>query len=107
LRRNARERCLANDPKNTSAWDDKGQALTHLRWYDGAIECFNQALAVDPQYVNSMVNRGTCYAFTQRYAHARQRYDQVRRVWLDVEEIYDQYDWTGQGLVALAEKRYD
>jgi tetratricopeptide (TPR) repeat protein len=54
-----------------------------------------------------MVNRGACYAFTQRYAQARQRYDQARQVRLDVEEIYDQYDWTGQGLVALAEKRYD
>ena len=41
------------DPKNYKAWDRKGDTFVDLERYEEAIECYNKALEIDPQYVSA------------------------------------------------------
>ena len=42
------EKILQNDPQDLSALNNKGYALSKLKRYDAAIECYNRSLQIKP-----------------------------------------------------------
>jgi tetratricopeptide (TPR) repeat protein len=48
---------LEIDPNDADAWNNKGNALYNLGNYNEAIECYDQALKIDPKNVLVIENR--------------------------------------------------
>jgi tetratricopeptide (TPR) repeat protein len=46
------------DTKNVAAWYDKGNSLIKLGEYNEAIECFDKAIRIDPNYADAWDNKG-------------------------------------------------
>ena len=42
------EKILQKDPRDLSALNNKGYALSKLKRYDAAIECYNRSLQIKP-----------------------------------------------------------
>ena len=59
------------------AFDDRGKAYSKLIEYDRAIQDYDQAIKIDPNYVYAFVNRGIMYAKKKQYDRAIQDYDQA------------------------------
>ena len=40
------------------AWNNKGYALAELGQHEEAIECYDKAIRIDPEYYNAWFNKG-------------------------------------------------
>lgn len=56
------EKVVEREPQNGRAWRNLGLARQHLKNYDGAIQAYQQALAVDPSVPTPLFNLGVVYA---------------------------------------------
>jgi tetratricopeptide (TPR) repeat protein len=54
------EEACAVDPRNAKAWTGKGIALQHMERYEKALACYDEALALDPQFELARRWRETC-----------------------------------------------
>lgn len=56
---------IAKDPQNKKAYYNKGYLEMRMvpYNYELAEECFTKALEIDPNYVDAMVNMGSCYIY--------------------------------------------
>ena len=61
---------LKEDPTDTAALNNKGNALFQLGRYEEAIGCFDAALAIDPKDVNALSNKGMTLNDVGRYEEA-------------------------------------
>jgi tetratricopeptide (TPR) repeat protein len=48
---------LEIDPKYFNAWYSKGIVIAQLGKYNEAVECFDKALEIDPQFVDALNKR--------------------------------------------------
>lgn len=68
-------------PGNYQIWFNKGYVnLVYLLNYDEAIECFDQALAINPKSVDALLNKGVAYEQKGDYKTAKSIYLQVLKV---------------------------
>lgn len=58
---NAIEKAIASDPKNVQLYDVKGKLYEELSQEDVAIKCFEEALAIDPDYGDANYDLGRVY----------------------------------------------
>ena len=49
------DRIIQQDPKNTSALENKGEVYYYLGRHEDAIACYDQALAINPGLTTGMV----------------------------------------------------
>ncbi len=52
---------ISNDPENPELWNVKGQLLEAQKDINGAIECFNKALELNPKFALALGNMGRMY----------------------------------------------
>jgi len=55
---NAYDKAIELDPKDASAWYNKGHALNRLEKHDGAIKAYDKAIELDPKYASAWYNKG-------------------------------------------------
>jgi tetratricopeptide (TPR) repeat protein len=64
-------------PTNPAVWSNRGNARVSQSNFDGAIEDFNQAIALAPSATDPYLNRGTAYEGQGKYQEAIADYNQV------------------------------
>ena len=64
----------------TKAWDKKGDAFYRIEMYYEAIESYNRALAVNPNDLHALVNKGICLERLSRPVDAKKEYTEVVRI---------------------------
>ena len=55
------DKAIETQPDNFEAWHFKGSAWANLRKYDKALECYEKAISINPQYSESYFNLGLLY----------------------------------------------
>jgi tetratricopeptide (TPR) repeat protein/serine/threonine protein kinase len=88
-------KCLEINPKDASAWHNKGIALRRLERYEEAIRCYDKALEIDPKDASAWYNKGIALGYLERYEEAIRCYDKALEI--------DPKDETAKTLKALAE----
>jgi len=61
------DRVLAIDPRNVSAWNNKGCAFVNLSLHDQAIACWDHALAIAPNFAPAWANRSAALRSIGQY----------------------------------------
>lgn len=56
---------------------DLGVAYMERKMYDKAIEAFNNALKIDPNYLSAYINLGYCYQYKEDYVKAIQSFEKA------------------------------
>ena len=51
-------RALALKSGHAAAWNNRGSVLAQLKRLDEALASYDRALAIDPDYVTALINRG-------------------------------------------------
>lgn len=71
---------LELDPKNADAWNNKGTALCiHLERYEEAIECYDEAFEIDPNFEEARNNK--------KIAEEKIREEKIKKIPTMVEEL--------------------
>ena len=65
---------------NAWEWNNKGVALSRLGRYQEAIQCYDEALEIDPRHVNAWANKGAALSRLGRHAEALQCYDKALEI---------------------------
>jgi cytochrome c-type biogenesis protein CcmH/NrfG len=52
---------VRDDPQNAQAWTKLGNVLMDSQRYTEAVEAYGKVLELDPENVNVIIDRGTCY----------------------------------------------
>jgi tRNA A-37 threonylcarbamoyl transferase component Bud32 len=73
---------------------DKGYSLTELRRPEEALDAYNQAIALKPDYAWAWARKGRTLRLLNRYEEALACYDQA----IEIQPRYA-FAWTGKGLV--------
>ena len=71
------DQALALDPKDITAWLNRGILLRNLGRYEDSIGGYDQALALDPKNVIAWLNRGNSLSNLGRYEESLASYDQA------------------------------
>lgn len=82
--------------------NNTGSTLSDLGRYQEAIEAYQQAIAIDPQYAYPYNNLGNALAYLNRNEEAIRRYRQAIAV---TPEYIDPYNGLGNALVALGRNK--
>ncbi len=91
----------ASGQQTAEDWNNKGLALYYLGRYDEAIQAYDRAIEITPQFADAWRSKGVALVAQGKYDEAIQAYDKV--IEIDPE---DAYVWDLKGL-ALAAKGWD
>ena len=82
LRRQTGEKVKQPELIEFEAWEwlNKGASLKSLGRFDEAIQCYDQALRIDPQYAAAWSNKGNSLASLGRFDEALQCFEQALRI---------------------------
>jgi PGF-CTERM protein len=58
-------------------WNEKGISFAKSDEYEKAIECFDKAIELDPNYANAYNNRGLTYYHLKQYERAIEDYNKA------------------------------
>jgi tetratricopeptide (TPR) repeat protein len=83
---------------DAEAWNNKGMVLAYQGKYDDAIQAFDQAIKVDPQYSEAWYDKGYVLAYQGKYDDAIQAYDQAIKVNPQYSEAWNN---KGYALISL------
>ena len=64
-------------PKNAGAWFNKGNALQGLDKYNEAMQAYDKAIEIDPNYVDAWFNKGTLLGKLGKNEDAKKCFDKV------------------------------
>jgi tetratricopeptide (TPR) repeat protein len=98
----ASEQALRLDPNDTSAWNNKGNALRVLQRYKEALAAYEQALRLDPNYALAWNYKGVTLFDLPRYQESMAAYEQALR--LDPNDVLA---WNYKGTTLTSLKRYE
>ena len=87
---------------NAWEWNNKGVALSRLGRYQEAIECYDNALEIDPRHVNAWDNKGLNLNSVGRYQEAIVCYDKA----LEIDPRFVRA-WVGKGVSLHHLGRYE
>ena len=59
------------------AWNNKGNALNYQGKYDEAIKAYEEAIRLDPNYVDAWYNKGIALDSQGKYDEAIKAYDEA------------------------------
>ncbi|HID19571.1 MAG TPA: tetratricopeptide repeat protein, partial [Methanophagales archaeon] len=63
--------------ETTEEWNEKGIVFAMSGEYEKAIECFNKAIELDPNYARAYYNRGNAYYYLKQYERAIEDYNKT------------------------------
>ena len=66
--------------KKGVTWNNKGVALSRLGKFHEAIEAYDQALQIDPEYTSAWNNKGVVLSRLGKYNEAIEAFDQALRI---------------------------
>jgi tetratricopeptide (TPR) repeat protein len=90
------------DPRIIQSFMDKGQQLSQAGDYKGAIETFNQALALDPKLAVAYNERGNAYTSMGSYQEALIDYSKA----IEIDPLYP-YPYYNRGRIYSFLQKYD
>jgi tetratricopeptide (TPR) repeat protein len=91
-----------NYPGSTTAWYAKGLALTRLRRYEEAINCFDRVLAIEKNHTTAWYAKGLLAFELANYEYAINCFDRV----LAIEKNHTTA-WYAKGLALTRLRRYE
>jgi tetratricopeptide (TPR) repeat protein len=68
-------KALEIDPNNASTLVKMGRCCREMGQIDRALECYNQAITIDPTFGVAYTNMGTIYVLQEKYAEAADIYE--------------------------------
>jgi tetratricopeptide (TPR) repeat protein len=89
-------------PDFSTAWYAKGLALSRLRIYDEAMNCFDKALSIDKNYATAWYAKGLVALELKRYDEAMNCFDKA----LSIDKNYATA-WYAKGLALSRLRIYD
>ncbi len=89
-------------PNSSSAWYAKGLALSRLRIYDEAMNCFDRALSIDKNYAAAWYAKGLIALEIERNDEAMNCFDRA----LSIDKNYAAA-WYAKGLALSRLRIYD
>ena len=75
-----------NNSQDESYWDKKGVALSDTGKYEQAIEAFNRALEIKPDYYKAWKNKGIALRKFGKYKEAIEAYDKALKIKSDYQD---------------------
>jgi tetratricopeptide (TPR) repeat protein len=90
------------EPKQPSAYSNRGIALNKLKRFNEALFSYDQAIALKPDYADAYSNRGGVLKELKRFDEALSSYDQALALKPDYAEAY-----SNRGIVLKKLKRLD
>jgi tetratricopeptide (TPR) repeat protein len=89
---------LAEPDKLKAAWNNKGLALAGLKKYDKAIQCYDEALKIDPLLKEAWYNKGRAYALKGEHKKTIENYSKA----LEIDPNYsDAQVWMKESMKSL------
>jgi len=76
--------------KTPIEWNDEGIKLASEGKYENALECFDKAIEINPQYANAWFNKGCILADLNRYEEAIEANDKVIEINPQDADAWDQ-----------------
>jgi len=55
------DKAIELNPSFTSAWNNKGIALSRLKRYEDAIKCYDKVIEIDPNHANAWYNKAKAF----------------------------------------------
>jgi len=88
--------------ENASAWYDKGHALYERGNQSEAIQAFDKAIEINPQYADAWYNKGLSLYIQGKYDDAIKAYEKA----IEIDPQYASA-WYDKGLTLYAQGKYD
>jgi tetratricopeptide (TPR) repeat protein len=84
------------------AWNNMGLDLCAQDKYDEAIEAFDKAIEIDPEYAEAWYNKGNALYAQSKYNEAMQAFDKAIEI-----DPHDVYSWHNKGMILYEHGKYD
>jgi tetratricopeptide (TPR) repeat protein len=98
-----KDRSLKNNPLlRTLLWNNKGVALTQQDKYDEAVQAYDRAVEINPQYADAWNNKGIALLLQGKYDEAVQAYDNA----IEINPQFAQA-WNNKGVAFTQQDKYD
>ena len=86
---------------HAKVWNNRGTALGQVGKYQKAIECFDKAIEINPNYINALNSKGTALHYLDDYQKAIECYDKAIEI-----NPEDADAWCAKGLSLTCLKNY-
>jgi tetratricopeptide (TPR) repeat protein len=96
------KKAFGQDFSSPYAWFNQGSILFYLEKYDHAIEAYNTAIEIDPQYAEAWNDEGTAHHSLNRYEDAIKAYNKA----IEIDPQYAE-TWHNKGTALHSLNRYD
>ncbi len=83
-------------------WNNKGVVLSRLGKFTDAIEAYDQALKIDPNYSSAWNNKGVALSRMGKYSEAIKAYDQALMIDQNYSALYENHVILKPGVSTLA-----
>lgn len=74
------EKIVKPHEKKVIVWNNKGVTLSRLGKYNEALEAYDQALRIDPDYPNAWNNKGVVLSRLGKYSEALEAFDRALQI---------------------------
>jgi len=91
----------SNKILHAKVWNNRGTALGQVGKYQKAIECFDKAIEINPNYINALNSKGTALHYLDDYQKAIECYDKAIEI-----NPEDADAWCAKGLSLTCLKNY-
>ncbi len=88
-------------PKDADAWYREGDDLSEHGKYKEALEAYEKAIELKPEYAEAWASKGTVLSWLKRYEEALKAYEKAIELNLEYAEA-----WIGKGVVLIELEKY-